>query len=262
MESILESTFISSECHHHLFQFAENKENGCWCANGGTCEYHNHIYGHSLHHASSESATCKCRKGYAGKHCERALCRPGCANGGLCVAPDVCSCPDGFTGARCQTAFCHPGCQNGGSCVAPFKCDCPPGVTGAFCQDYSCTPHCANGGICIGHNMCSCPHGFSGPDCQDKTCTLHCENGGVCTMPDNKCKCREGYYGARCHKKICRRYVGVREPHSRAYKQMVDVEYETLCENGRPGCTKTRPGYKTVFRTVYKTTYKCATDEE
>ena len=103
MESILESTFISSECHHHLFQFAENKENGCWCANGGTCEYHNHIYGHSLHHASSESATCKCRKGYAGKHCERALCRPGCANGGLCVAPDVCSCPDGFTGARCQT---------------------------------------------------------------------------------------------------------------------------------------------------------------
>ena len=29
--------------------------------------------------------------------------RPGCANGGLCVDPDVCSCPDGYTGARCQT---------------------------------------------------------------------------------------------------------------------------------------------------------------
>ena len=60
--------------------------------------------------------------------------------------------------------------------------------------------------------------------------------------------------------RLCRRYIGVREPHRRAYKQMVDVEYETLCENGRDRCTKTRPGYKTVFRTVYKTTYKCATD--
>jgi len=70
------------------------------------------------------------------------------------------------------------------------------------------------------------------------------------------------HVASRIFYRICRRYVGVREPHSRAYKQMVDVEYETLCENGRPGCTKTRPGYKTVFRTVYKTTYKCATDEE
>ena len=31
--------------------------------------------------------------------------RPGCANGGLCVDPDVCSCPDGYTGARCQTGI-------------------------------------------------------------------------------------------------------------------------------------------------------------
>lgn len=75
--------------------------NQCWCANGGSCEYHNHIYGH--HHPHKEVASCKCRKGYVGKHCEQALCRPGCANGGLCVDPDVCSCPDGFTGARCQT---------------------------------------------------------------------------------------------------------------------------------------------------------------
>ena len=39
----------------------------------GTCEYHNHIYGH--HHPTRESATCKCRKGYVGKHCEKASCR-------------------------------------------------------------------------------------------------------------------------------------------------------------------------------------------
>jgi len=231
----------------------------CWCANGGTCEYHNHIYGH--HHPTRESATCKCRKGYVGKHCEKASCRPGCANGGLCVDPDVCSCPDGYTGARCQTAFCHPGCQNGGSCVAPFKCECPPGVTGAFCQEYSCQPQCGNGGVCIGHNLCSCPHGFSGPDCQDKTCTVHCENGGVCTMPDNKCKCRDGYYGARCHKKICQRYIAVREPHRQAYKQVVNVEYETICSDGL-SCKKTRPSYRTIFRTVYRTAYKCSSDLE
>lgn len=72
----------------------------CWCKNGGSCEYHNHIYGH---HHPFESATCKCRKGFGGLHCEKALCRPGCAHGGTCVAPDVCSCPDGYTGARCQT---------------------------------------------------------------------------------------------------------------------------------------------------------------
>lgn len=233
----------------------------CWCTNGGTCEYHNHIYGHLVHHSRLESATCKCRKGYTGKHCEKALCRPGCANGGLCIDPDVCSCPDGYTGARCQTAFCHPGCQNGGSCVAPFKCECPPGVTGAFCQEFSCQPKCENGGVCIGHNLCSCPHGFSGPTCQDKTCTVRCENGGVCTMPDNKCKCRDGYYGARCHKKLCRRYIAVREPHRRAYKQVVTMEYETICSNGQ-SCRKTRPGYKTIFRTVYRTAYRCAQFDE
>jgi len=231
----------------------------CWCANGGTCVYHNHIYGH--HHPPRESATCKCRKGYVGKHCEKASCRPGCANGGLCVDPDVCSCPDGYTGARCQTAFCHPGCQNGGSCVAPFKCECPLGVTGAFCQEYFCQPQCGNGGVCIGHNLCSCPHGFSGPDCQDKTCSVHCENGGVCTMPDNKCKCRDGYYGARCHKKICQRYIAVREPHPKAYKQLVNVEYESICADGK-SCKKMRPSYKTIFRTVYRTAYKCSSDLE
>ena len=69
------------------------------------------------------------------------------------------------------------------------------------------------------------------------------------------------HVASRIFYRICRRYVGEREPHSRAYKQMVDVEYETLCENGH-SCTKTRPGYKTVFRTVYKTTYKCATEDE
>ena len=75
----------------------------CWCANGGTCEYHNHIYGHWQAHGPM--ASCLCRKGYTGKHCEVALCRPGCANGGQCVDPDVCACPDGFTGARCQTGI-------------------------------------------------------------------------------------------------------------------------------------------------------------
>ena len=42
--------------------------------------------------------------------------RPGCANGGLCVDPDVCSCPDGYTGARCQTGidiFVHHTKHNG-----------------------------------------------------------------------------------------------------------------------------------------------------
>ena len=83
------------------------KNQDCWCANGGSCEYHNHIYGHWPHGSGHgpTMASCRCRKGYTGKHCEMALCRPGCANGGRCVDPDVCACPDGYTGARCQTGI-------------------------------------------------------------------------------------------------------------------------------------------------------------
>eukprot|EP00094_Tigriopus_californicus_P011122 TCALIF_10733-PA protein Name:"Similar to VWDE von Willebrand factor D and EGF domain-containing protein (Homo sapiens)" AED:0.03 eAED:0.03 QI:146/0.91/0.92/1/0.58/0.84/13/648/1007 len=217
----------------------------CHCQNGGTC------------FQKTASVKCQCEKGFYGKFCEKALCRPECLNGGQCIEPDVCACPNGFTGARCQRAFCHPGCQNGGTCVAPFQCACPQGVRGAFCEEFSCEPKCANGGFCIGHNKCSCPHGFSGRDCLERTCTLKCENGGVCTMPSNQCKCSEGFYGKTCHKRICKNYVSVREPRRRLYQQVVDVAFDTICSNGQI-CTKSRPEYKTTFKTVYRTIYKCA----
>ncbi len=59
--------------------------------------------------------------------------------------------------------------------------------------------------------------------------------------------------------RLCQRYVAIKEPLRRAYKQVVNMEFDTVCDNGEK-CTKTRPGYKTTYRTVYRTTYKCASD--
>ena len=61
--------------------------------------------------------------------------------------------------------------------------------------------------------------------------------------------------------RICQRYIAVREPHRQAYKQVVNVEYETICSDGL-SCKKTRPSYRTIFRTVYRTAYKCSSDLE
>uniref|UniRef100_A0A0K2TMD2 EGF-like domain-containing protein n=1 Tax=Lepeophtheirus salmonis TaxID=72036 RepID=A0A0K2TMD2_LEPSM len=203
---------------------------------------------------------CSCPSGYTGNKCENPVCHPdGCANGGTCVEPDVCACPGGYTGARCEKAFCYPDCQNGGTCVAPFTCSCPTEVAGKYCEEFSCSPNCSNGGVCIGHNVCSCPHGYSGFNCQEQTCTLHCENGGVCTMPGNKCKCASGFYGARCHKRICLNYVATREPHHRILQKVVNIRYNTTCENGN-ACVKTRPEYRNFRKTIYRTVYKCADD--
>lgn len=43
---------------------------------------------------------------------DRPSCQPECAlpcaNGGVCVSPDICVCPEGFTGNFCEEAVCEP----------------------------------------------------------------------------------------------------------------------------------------------------------
>ncbi len=60
--------------------------------------------------------------------------------------------------------------------------------------------------------------------------------------------------------RICHRYVRVRAPRRRLYQRVVDVPYETVCEDGSK-CTRTRQEYRTSHRTVYRTAYKCAEEE-
>ena len=40
--------------------------------------------------------SCVCRQGWAGHHCDKAVCSPQCMNGGSCSAPGVCECPAGY----------------------------------------------------------------------------------------------------------------------------------------------------------------------
>ena len=81
----------------------------------------------------------------------------------------------------------------------------------------------------------------------------------ICQTFENMC-CKL-FYVFPLFSRICQRYIAVREPHRQAYKQVVNVEYETICSDGL-SCKKTRPTYRTIFRTVYRTAYKCSSDLE
>jgi hypothetical protein len=53
-------------------------------------------------------------KGYYGPICADFNCfDTGCANGGVCTAPDVCSCIAPWIGPKCEDVLCNPSCQNG-----------------------------------------------------------------------------------------------------------------------------------------------------
>lgn len=62
-----------------------------------------------------------------------AICSPFCANGGLCIAPEICSCARGWGGATCNQAQCDMGCVNG-ICTAPNMCSCSDGWSGLRCD--------------------------------------------------------------------------------------------------------------------------------
>ncbi|XP_063862977.1 neurogenic locus notch homolog protein 1-like isoform X1 [Scylla paramamosain] len=123
------------------------------------------------------------------------VCKPGCYNGGTCVAPGVCVCIEGFSGRRCQLTECPISmpellfativqctydcpfliCQVGykfptGENRMPLNC-----VDGEWRTVYNttvvscepkCDPACVNGGVCVAPQKCSCPAGYGGDQCQ------------------------------------------------------------------------------------------------
>ncbi|XP_054706336.1 uncharacterized protein LOC129216182 [Uloborus diversus] len=226
--------YIGNECQYPVCK--------PYCLNGGICISPN---------------TCRCKPGYVGKSCQKAVCKLGCKNGGECVAPNKCACRSGFTGADCGQALCEPGCQNGGQCVKPYFCHCPSGTRGSFCEKILCKPECQNGGVCIGPDRCSCPRGYAGYFCEQVYCPGGCLNGGKCSK-SGKCSCPLGYSGLHCEiRKPCK-FVEVKEPYKRGYKQKVATQVKVPCGAwGWKMCTKTKVHYEMVYKTFFKTSYEC-----
>ncbi|CAL1275077.1 unnamed protein product [Larinioides sclopetarius] len=212
------------------------------CMNGGVCVAPN---------------KCRCKPGYVGNSCNKAVCQYGCKNGGECVAPNKCVCRSGFSGKDCSQPHCDPACQNGGECVKPYFCHCPPGTRGNFCEKFHCKPDCQNGGICIGTGKCSCSRGYTGYNCEKAYCPGGCLNGGKCGKT-GKCLCPLGFTGLHCEiKKPCK-YVEIKEPYKRGFKQKVTTQAKVPCGAwGWKSCTKTKVHYEMVYKTFYKTSYEC-----
>ena len=59
--------------------------------------------------------------------------------------------------------------------------------------------------------------------------------------------------------RVCDRYVSVVRPRKKAYKRVVEVEYDTICSNDKL-CKKRRQEFKTFYKTVKKRVYVCDDD--
>ncbi|CAI2358167.1 unnamed protein product [Caenorhabditis sp. 36 PRJEB53466] len=122
---------------------------GYHCHNNGTCLV-----------SQEGSATCLCRNGFTGDHCELDVCSSvPCQNGGVCRSNNgiaYCECPPAFTGLLCESSHteasttpeCKPECTNG-ECVlkdGQAQCECRQGFTGANCNVLD---------VCLGDAACS-----------------------------------------------------------------------------------------------------------
>ncbi|CAJ0563233.1 unnamed protein product, partial [Mesorhabditis spiculigera] len=136
-----------------------------------------------------ENGAKKCKNGWTGLDCGKAICSTACQNG-TCTAPEVCSCASGFRGARCEECIPLPGCQHG-ACRngEPNTCQCEKGWKGLLCDydlDYcSRASPCENGGLCMNGGpeqfTCQCPQGFSGDRCEIPSGADPCHQEGICS---------------------------------------------------------------------------------
>eukprot|EP00666_Eupelagonemidae_sp_cell4sb_P017940 gene17940-biopygen33946 len=108
------------------------------CDSDGTAECVNEV----------DKYTCRCKRGYSGKHCQvnddDCLPAPRCQNGGTCtdgVAEFTCACATGWEGSTCEENINECGdenpCLNGGTCtdgIGEYTCSCLNGWVGEHCE--------------------------------------------------------------------------------------------------------------------------------
>nr|XP_027219842.1 neurogenic locus notch homolog protein 1-like isoform X3 [Penaeus vannamei] len=113
----------------------------------------------------------ECHQGY--------VLPPGTAPGGVAPCRDgAWDLPDDF---RCQPSCGRPGCQNGGRCVAPNQCQCEDQFTGEHCQLRRCeepqvTAISANLTVNETHLTAECEAGYAFPH-GGTVATLYCQDG-------------------------------------------------------------------------------------
>eukprot|EP00981_Chlorochromonas_danica_P005114 scaffold1035_cov192-Ochromonas_danica.AAC.9 len=154
-----------------------------------------------------------------------------CANGGVCVSPEICACAPGWSGSPWEF----------GVCILEFDRNCTtsskeydlhsdeyhvyvqdtdisyrPRITyddlrvhsrGRWKQSTGkCVDQvvrgCFNNGTCIAPNTCRCATGWKGSDCSVPICKQTCYHHGNCTNP-NVCTCEKGWSGVDCSIPIC-----------------------------------------------------------
>ncbi|XP_037775865.1 neurogenic locus notch homolog protein 3-like isoform X2 [Penaeus monodon] len=113
----------------------------------------------------------ECHEGY--------VLPPGTVPGGVALCKDgAWDLPDDF---KCQPSCERPGCQNGGRCVAPNQCQCEDQFTGERCQVRRCEKLkvraiSANLTINDTHLTAECESGYAFPH-GGTVSTLHCQDG-------------------------------------------------------------------------------------
>ncbi|KZC13615.1 Protein cueball [Dufourea novaeangliae] len=88
--------------------------------------------------------TCRCKLGFAGKHCEINLCHNYCLGGTCSInsrGSPMCKCSSTFVGPRCETDLCKDYCLHDGQCSVQNErpvCSCKYSE-GVRCEDLSNT---------------------------------------------------------------------------------------------------------------------------
>jgi len=121
--------YTGFDCNTPLCRHRQNDGTVAGCLNGGVCADKDNC--HCVHtqsilwikhlHADrgitgwtgQDCSTPICSQGYFDPVCEERSAASGgegcyrCANGGMCVAPDICECNEGWKGFNCETPICE-----------------------------------------------------------------------------------------------------------------------------------------------------------
>ena len=168
------------------------------CANNSTCIPITTPLQSSA--SAANSYTCKCARGYHGKHCE--LKYTPCKNTSLVTNP-------------CNQLTEQGTCEDQATRDEPnkYKCTCAPMYTGENCEtkltDKCLASQCnredkAAECVELGDKfVCRCSPGFRGPACTniDDCASAPCQNNATCVDGVNsfECKCARGFAGKYCH---------------------------------------------------------------